>query len=150
VVFYTGCGSVATMASLDAFADEIIRHILTFVSPEDALGSIQLLSHRFHALSNEPLLWKYYCQNSFVYWHPDHGFHEKLTARASSVEWKKLWLERKRGNADVARLLNGILTTKVGQLKKLQKICQLGYDAKDYLLEQCHCHGSAEDVLARR
>jgi F-box protein 21 len=138
------------MASLDAFPDEIIRHILTFVSPEDALGSIQLLSRRFHALGNESLLWKYYCQTSFAYWHPRHGFREKLTARASSVDWKKLWLTRKRGITIVARLLDGVLTTKVGQLKRLQQICEQGYDAKDYLLEQCHCPDSADDVLARR
>ena len=138
------------MVSLDAFPDEIIRHILSFVSPEDTLSSIELLSHRFHHLTNEPLLWKHYCRASFTYWHPDHRLQEKLGARASSVEWKKLWLTRKRGNANVARLLDSVLTTKVGQSKKLQQICRLGYDAKDYLLEQSHCPDSADDALARR
>jgi F-box protein 21 len=138
------------MPSLDIFPDEIIRHILVFVSPEDNLGSVQLISSRLHYLANEPLLWKHYCQTSFRYWHPDHGFEERLAARASSVEWKKLWIARKRGNIKIGRLLDGILSTKVGQLKKLQQICLLGYDAKDFLLEQCHIDESAEDVLARR
>ncbi|KAL2024768.1 hypothetical protein VTK56DRAFT_5589 [Thermocarpiscus australiensis] len=137
-------------SSLEDFPDEIIRHILFFLPPEDNLESFQLLSRRFHHLANESLLWRWHCQSSFRYWHPDHKFHEKLTARASSVDWRGLWIKRKRNNIKVARLLDGVLSTKVGQLKRLQQICELGYDAKDYLLEQCHVDDSAEDVLARR
>ncbi|KAK0713803.1 hypothetical protein B0T26DRAFT_833498 [Lasiosphaeria miniovina] len=137
------------MPSLDIFPDEIIRHVLLFVSPEDTLQSIQLLSRRFYHIGNEALLWKSHCQNSFNYWHPDHRLSTKLAARASSVKWKELWITRKRKNTKVALLLDGILATKVGQLSKLKQICLLGYDAKDYLLEQCHTDDSADDVLAR-
>ncbi|KAK3376009.1 hypothetical protein B0T24DRAFT_617763 [Lasiosphaeria ovina] len=138
------------MPSLDIFPDEIIRHVLLFVSPEDTLQSIQLLSRRFYHIGNEALLWKSHCQNSFNYWHPDHRLSTKLAARASSVKWKELWITRKRKNTKVALLLDDILATKVGQLSKLKQICLLGYDAKDYLLEQCHTDDSADDVLARR
>ncbi|GAB1317248.1 F-box domain-containing protein [Madurella fahalii] len=138
------------MPSLEEFPDEIIRHILLYLPPEDNLENFQLLSRRLHHLANESLLWRWHCRLSFKYWHPDHRLQEKLAARASSVDWKGLWLTRKRSNSKVARLLDGVLSTKVGQLRRLQQICQMGYDAKDYLLDQCHVDESAEDVLARR
>lgn len=138
------------MPSLDDFPDEIIRHVLWFVSPEDNLGVIQALSRRFYHLGNEALLWRHYCRISFTYWNPDHDIEKKFAAIPSSVAWKSLWITRKRSTTKVSRLLDGILSTKVGQLRKLQQICLLGYDAKDYLLEQCHVDESAEDVLARR
>lgn len=138
------------MASLGDCPDEIIRHVLLYVPPEDALLSIQLVSRRFFWLGNEPLLWKHHCRRSFTYWHPDHEFQWKLAERATSIKWKRLWVARKKTNIKVARLLDGVIETKVGQLKRIQQICHMGYDAKDYLLEQCHCDPSAEDFLARR
>ncbi|KAL2258361.1 hypothetical protein VTK26DRAFT_8362 [Humicola hyalothermophila] len=137
-------------SSLEDIPDEIIRHILIYLPPQDALINFQLLSRRFHHLANEALLWRWHCQQSFRYWNPDHRFQEKLTALASSVDWRGLWIKRKRNNNRVARLLDGVLSTKVGYLKRLQQICELGNDAKDYLLEQCHVDESAADFLARR
>lgn len=138
------------MASLELVPDEIIRHILYYIAPEEILSSVQILSRRLHRLANEPLLWKYYCRISFEYWNPEHQFQQKLTLRASEVEWKPLWMERNRRNRRVSYLMDGILATKVGRLHKFGQICMLGYDAKDFLLEQCHTDESAEDVLARR
>jgi F-box protein 21 len=138
------------MASLDSFPDEIIRVVLNFVSPEDNLASVQPLSRRFNHLAEEPLLWRHYCCCTWRHWHPDHKFGDKLAARASSVDWKSLWLWRQRNRVEVARLFDGMLSTRVGQLKSFEQICLKGYDAKDFLLEQCRTDDSAEDVLARR
>jgi F-box protein 21 len=138
------------MPSLEDFPDEIIRHILLYLPPEDNHERFQLVSRRLHHLANESLLWRWHCTTSFNYWHPRHKLREKLAARASSVNWKALWLQRRRSNLEVARLLDEILSSKVGQLSRLQQICELGYDAKDYLLDQCHVDESADDVLARR
>ncbi|KAK3320066.1 hypothetical protein B0T19DRAFT_433759 [Cercophora scortea] len=138
------------MPSLNDCPDEIIRHILSYVSPEDNLASFQRLSRRFHHTGNESLLWKYYCRTSFKYWNPEHQIREKLAAPAATVAWRDLWFTRKRINVRVAEHLRGVLVSKVGQLRKLQQICRVGCDAKDYLLEQCHVDESAEDILARR
>ncbi|KAL2139854.1 hypothetical protein VTI28DRAFT_4617 [Corynascus sepedonium] len=137
-------------SSLEDIPDEIIRHILLYLPPEHTLESFQLISRRYHHLVNEPLLWRWHCQHSFRFWSPEHRLQEKLKALASSVDWKGLWITRKRGNNKAARLLNGVIATKVGQLRRLQGICELGYDVKDYLLEQCHVDESSEDFLARR
>lgn len=137
-------------ASLVDFPDEIIRHILEFVSPEDNLRSIQLICRRLHHVANDALLWRFYCSTTFLYWDPKHQFHEKLQQRASFVKWKQLWLTRKGYNDRIAEWFEGILQSKVGQLTKLRSICLLGYDSKDYLLDQYQCDPEAEDVLARR
>ena len=140
----------AALPSLDVFPEEVIRVILQFVSPEDNLASIQPLSHRFHLIANEPLLWRSYCCRSWQYWHHDHMFREKLAMRATSVDWKGLWIARRRTQAEVSQLFDDMLSTRVGQLQRLKQICLKGYDAKDFLLEQCCTNEHAEDVLARR
>lgn len=136
--------------SLDRVPDEIIQHLLHHVSPEDTLQCFQLLCHRSHRLANEGLLWRYHCRSTFRYWHPDHGFGQKLHAAVASVDWKRLFLLRARRNRTVSQLFDAILKTKVGRLRKIERICRLGYDAKDFLLVQCHAPESAPDVLARR
>ncbi|KAK7428702.1 hypothetical protein QQZ08_004796 [Neonectria magnoliae] len=130
--------------------DEIIQHLLYYVSPEDTLSSFQLLSHRLNRLANEPLLWRYHCQSSFRYWSPEHGFHCRLRERASEVDWKRLFVLRKTRNGQISHLLDEVLATKVGRLNKFEQICRLGYDAKDFLLDQCHNEEPMEDILARR
>ncbi|KAM0231046.1 hypothetical protein ACHAPO_008876 [Fusarium lateritium] len=136
--------------SLLKIPDEIIQHLLYYISPEDNLCSFQFLSHRLRHLANEPLLWRYHCRNSFTFWNPEHNFHRRIRGRASSTPWKEIFLIRKSRNVQVERLLVEILETKVGRLKRFEKVCKLGYDAKDFLLEQCNADDSAEDVLARR
>jgi F-box protein 21 len=137
-------------SSLEDVPDEIIRHILLYLPPEHTIESFQLVSRRYHHLSNESLLWRWHCRSSFRFWHPEHKLSEKLTTLASSVDWRRLWITRKHRNDKAARLLDGVIATKLGQLKRMQGICEMGYDVKDYLLEQCHVDDDAEDVLARR
>lgn len=130
--------------------DEIIHHLLHYISPEDNLGSFQSLSRRFYRLATEPLLWRYHCRSSFQYWHQDHDFPYKLRRRASEVDWRRLFTLRVRQNRLVAELLDGIIATRVGRLERFETIGRLGYDAKDFLLAQCRTDESATDFLARR
>ena len=135
---------------LDQVPDEIIHHLLYYISPEDTLHNFQFLSHRLNRLANESLLWRYHCQKTFRFWNQEHEFQRKLRERASGVDWKGLYILRASRNQHISHLLDDVLATKVGRLKRVEQICQLGYDAKDFLLEQCHADESAEDVLARR
>ncbi|KAI5466479.1 Transglutaminase-like superfamily-domain-containing protein [Mariannaea sp. PMI_226] len=136
--------------SLDQIPDEIIHHLLYYVSPEDTLANFQPVSRRLKLIASEPLLWRYYCRHAFKYWNPDHDLQGKLRGKASDVDWKSLYLLRKRQNGRVSRLLDLILETKVHRLKRIEQIVRLGYDAKDFLLEQCQVDDSSEDILARR
>lgn len=136
--------------SLDQLPDEIIQHLLHYVSPDDTLASFQLVSRRFARVSDEPLIWKYYCVNTFRYWHPEHDFRTKVRLPAFKVGWKRLFVLRRRRHAYVSGLFEGILASKVGRHRRFAQIGELGYDAKDFLLDQCNADDSVEDVLARR
>ncbi|ROW01782.1 hypothetical protein VPNG_07809 [Cytospora leucostoma] len=138
------------MATLESVPDEIIRHILEYLSPEETFANIQLVSKAFNRVANEPLLWKYYCLASFRYWDEEHHLSEKLQLRASQTAWRKLWRRRKRRNTEISRLLDDVITSKVGRLQRIGEICRYGYDAKDLLVAQCRTDDSAGDVLARR
>lgn len=138
--------------ALDSFPNEIILHILHFLPPEDNLLAFQLLSRHLRRVANTPHLWRHHCADAFKYWNPDHEFQQKLRAppSESDVDWKRLFIERKQRNERIALLFDGILSTRLGRLWRFEQICQQGYDAKDFLIEQCRVDEDAEDVLARR
>ncbi|KAI1773755.1 hypothetical protein F4818DRAFT_421656 [Hypoxylon cercidicola] len=138
------------MAFIDSLPDEIVHHILLYVSPEETLSKIALLSKRFNRVAQEPLLWRFYCKASFKYWDSGHRFKERLAGNVRDTDWKRLFLVRLARNACIAHLVDGIITSRVGRLQKIEQVCQYGYDAKDYLLGQCQVPDSTEDVLARR
>ncbi|KAI0969158.1 hypothetical protein F4678DRAFT_474166 [Xylaria arbuscula] len=138
------------MTSLNSLPDELIHHILHYLSPEQTLAAVALVSRRLSDLAHEPLLWKYYCQTGFRYWQAEHRFHDKVHGSLHDVDWKGLYLLRLKRNSRIARLIDGIVASRVSRLDKTEKICQYGYDAKDFLLTQCRIDESAEDVLARR
>ncbi|KAL7620048.1 hypothetical protein AAE478_010597 [Parahypoxylon ruwenzoriense] len=142
--------TMATMASFTSLPDEIVQHILLYVSPEETLTKIALLSKRFNRVAQEPLLWRCYCRGSFKYWDSRHHFKERLRAGVRDTDWRRLFILRLARNACIARLVDGIVASRVSRLQKIEQICQYGYDAKDYLLSQCRAPDSVDDVLARR
>ncbi|UKZ76103.1 hypothetical protein TrVFT333_003799 [Trichoderma virens FT-333] len=135
--------------SLNQVPDEIIGHLLYYLSPHDNLCNIQLVSRRFYHLANEPLLWRHHCRSSFKYWNPRHRFYEKTAALAQETNWKELFIFRSARNRQISALLDEIIRTKVNRVRGFEIIGQIGYDAKDFLLEQCQTPPSAEDGLAR-
>lgn len=138
------------MATIYDMPDEIIRQVIQHVAPHEAFDNCPLVSKTFKRVAFDPLLWKVFCQTSFRFWNPEHDLHKKLLLRASQTPWRDLWRRRKYRNDLIARLLNGIIATKVDRFAKMGRICELGYDAKDYLLEQINTPDSVEDSLARR
>ena len=77
-------------------------------------------------------------------------FREKFLSRDPRVNWMALFLKRRRTNDKVARLLNGVIASRVRRYQKFAQICCLGYDVKDYLLEQTRVSDDVEDALSRR
>lgn len=139
-----------TTPALDVIPDEILQLVLYFISPEENLRGAQLASRRFHRLANEPLLWRYHCRHAFVHWSPAHDITARLAGRVSEVDWKSLFIQRKKTNFYIAQEFDHVVATKLGRSGKYEQICLLGNDAKDFLMEQSHTSDDAEDVLARR
>ncbi|KAI1385216.1 uncharacterized protein F4822DRAFT_337560 [Hypoxylon trugodes] len=138
------------MASLDSLPDEIVHQILLYVSPEETLTKVARLSKRFNRVAQEPLLWRCYCLETFKYWNSEHHFKERLRTHIHDTDWKRLFIQRLIRNNQIVQLVDGIVTSRVSRLQKIEQICQYGYDAKDYLLSQCRVSDNTEDVLARR
>jgi F-box protein 21 len=138
------------MPSLHSLPDELIHQILHYLSPEQTLKTVAILSRRFNRIAHEPLLWKHYCQSNFRYWQSEHHFDDKVHGALHDVDWKGLHVLRLKRNSRIANLIDGIVASRVLRLEKTEQICQYGYDAKDYLLTQCRIDESAEDILARR
>ncbi|KAL7923204.1 Transglutaminase-like superfamily domain-containing protein [Trichoderma austrokoningii] len=136
--------------SLERLPDEMIGHILYYLSPEDNLHGVQLVSRRFYRLANEPLLWRYHCRTCIKYWSPHHRFEQRVAAAAQKTYWKWLYIRRSNLNRQVSSTLDEIIRTKVHRGRGFETISRLGYDAKDVLLEHCQAPTTAEDWIARR
>ncbi|KAI6709260.1 hypothetical protein JHW43_008207 [Diplocarpon mali] len=138
-------------ATLIRLPDEVLRHIVAFCLPADVLLNVQCLSRRFRRLAGEPLLWRYHCRVEFRYWDPKHQIREKLSKNVNDVDWKLLYIHRRKVDIQTTSSLNSILQRQTNRLSMFQSIADHGYDAKDTLLRHCHNTDDAvEDVLARR
>jgi F-box protein 21 len=136
--------------SLTSLPDEVLQHILYFVSPNHVLQNVQRVSKRFYTLGSEPVLWRYHCQAQFKYWDPKHRIGLKFLGCAGNVDWKTLFIHRQKVNSQTTCILDSILQGQVNRIKKFSEIIDFGYDAKDILLQHCRTNEGAEDVLARR
>ncbi|KAI2634634.1 hypothetical protein GGS21DRAFT_112681 [Xylaria nigripes] len=137
------------MPSLGTLPDELIHQILRHIPPEQTLASIALVSRRFNSLTEERLLWRYYCSTSFRYWQPNHCFWDRIRGNLHDVDWKALFLLRLKRNSHIATLLDSIIASRVSRHEKTEQLCRYGYDAKDYLLTQSRVDDSVPDAMAR-
>jgi F-box protein 21 len=130
---------------------ELLSQIFQYISPEENLLSLQLVSRQFRIIANEPLLWRFYCRSTFRYWAPEHELDKKINEQeATKVGWRNLWLERKRNNSRLSGYLDAMIRSTTHRLDRIGAVCSYGFDAKDFLLEQCRTPDDAEDALARR
>ncbi|KAI9822357.1 MAG: hypothetical protein M1827_000076 [Pycnora praestabilis] len=134
--------------SLSGLPNEVIQNILYHLPPHSS-STLQRVSNRFLDITNEPLLWRYYCRTEFKYWNAHHNIREKLAGNVSVVDWKELYIHRANVEHATTSTLNSILAGQTGRIDKFQKIVDLGYDAKDALLRHYHVGDDTEDVLAR-
>lgn len=134
--------------SLDHLPEEILHSILGYSHPLSCAALAQT-SRRFKNVTNEPLLWRLYCQTHYKFWDRKHGIPQKLARPASTVDWRALFVLRYRVDRSVTALLDSILASQTGRIEKFQAVIDLGYDAKDTLLRHSEVEES-EDCLARR
>ncbi|KAF7504116.1 hypothetical protein GJ744_002685 [Endocarpon pusillum] len=133
---------------LESLPDEILRSVCFFLDWHDAI-SLQSTNRRFRDVANEHLLWKYYCQCSFRYWAVSHHIFSKL-ADPSFVQWKQLFKYHHEAEIRTISALQGVISSQRARTPKIESIVELGYDAKDALL-QSHARASeSDDHLARR
>jgi F-box protein 21 len=130
--------------------DEVLQHVLFFVSPNDLLFNVQCISRRFSRLASEPLLWRHHCQVNFTYWDSKHRIRQKFLGNVGDVDWKTLYKHRKMVESETAAVLDSIIDGQVNRIQKFKMIADFGYDAKDTLLKHCRTPETADDVLARR
>jgi len=136
--------------SLAGLPDEVLQHILFYLSPRDILLNIQRVSKQLNGLGSEPLLWRHHCRVEFKYWDSKHRIKQKFMGNVGDVDWKTLFMHRRKVDEQTSEILNSILQGQVNRIKKFHSIGDFGYDAKDALLRHCYASETAEDVLARR
>ncbi|KAJ5738253.1 hypothetical protein N7493_001408 [Penicillium malachiteum] len=134
--------------SLNCLPEEILHSILCVSHPRST-AALEQTSRRFKNVTNEPLLWRYYCKVYYKSWDKKHAISQKLSEPASSTNWKQLFISRFHVDHSVARLLDSILASQTGRIEKFRAVINFGFDAKDTLVRHSRVE-SGEDHLARR
>ncbi|PCH02284.1 Fatty acid hydroxylase [Penicillium occitanis (nom. inval.)] len=136
-------------ATLDDLPDEILHLILHHSEPAQCLA-LERTCRRFRGVTNEPILWRHYCQSRFQYWDAKHNIDDKLRQTPSTVGWKELYAERYFTDWITTKVLDDILSSQSGRINKAQIIIDHGYDVKDTLLRHARASTDLDDYLARR
>jgi F-box protein 21 len=129
--------------------DEVIQNVLFRLDYANALA-LEATCRRFRDVANEPLLWKSFCRNGWKKWHPQHTFKAKLAGN-DFTGWKDLFAERTRTSRETRTLIENIVEQDLDRIPKIERIVELGWDAKDALVEGFRlAHLSERNVLAQR
>ena len=136
------------LASIHGLPNELLQHVLLYVPPLSIIAFEQVCRRFANVVGSYN--WRSLCYTQFRYWDRRHDISAKFEDRGTNIDWKRIYVERHRSHRETSRLLDGILSTQVGRIDKFQKIIDIGYDAKDCLLEQLAVDDGAGDVLARR
>ncbi|KAL5606424.1 hypothetical protein BROUX41_002840 [Berkeleyomyces rouxiae] len=138
------------MAQFSDLPNELIQLIINFIPPEDNLRNVQRVNRLLHFLGSDPKIWRHHC-SLMRYWSPHHEFESKLKQGLSMVNWKKLYLLRRRRNAEAEHLLSSAIESRRGRMLRLEQVSVLGLDVKQYLLDQTSLNLiDRSDALARR
>lgn len=135
--------------SLDCLPEEILHTILCYCHPSSA-AALQRTAHRFKYVTNEPLLWRFYCQAHFKHWDSKHDISQKFSAPTCAIDWKTLYVSRHQIDRITSHLLDSILAGQTGRIEKFRTIVDLGYDIKDTLIRNITSDLETDDCLARR
>ena len=141
---------MTTHAYLTALPTEILEAIFLQLDPRSLLALSQTSSFIKRITSDAPILWRHFCRTTFKSWAPHHNIATKFAGPLSDVDWRKLFIERIKIEKRTLVLLNNVLETQQGRIRRINEIADFGYDAKETLLREIDCPDDAEDVLARR
>lgn len=136
------------MKSLTALPDEVIQSILSYLPPLTTLA-LQQTCRRFANVSNEPLLWKTYCQRAFRWWDKRHQIATRLQD-TSFTTWKDLFALRHETSRATRKAIDHIVAEELGRLDSINIILRAGYDAKDDLLDLFWNASSSDNHLAQK
>ena len=129
--------------------DEIIQNVLFRLNYKTALA-LEVTCRRFRDVANESLLWRSFCRDGWKKWHPRHEITAKL-AGGDFIGWKALFAERARSRKEVQTLIENIVEQDLDRISRVERIVELGWDAKDALVEAFRlAHLSEKDELAQR
>ena len=143
-------GSVDVRMDSSRFAklpDELLEAVIAYLDPRETV-SFGRTSKRGNKLIHEPLVWKRHCMQEYDFWNEQS--RERLRSN-EHADWHALFRARKVQDVEAAKLFEDLLKSVQMRTSRMEKIAEMGYDVKDYLLRQRdETPDDGEDVLARR
>lgn len=136
-----------------AFAElptEMLEAIFLHLDPTSLFTLAQVNRQMKHLTTDSPVIWRHLCRTSFTTWAPHHHIDAKFAAPLSDVDWRTLYMRKRRIEHETKQLLDHVIATQHKRIQCINEIAEFGYDAKETLLRECATPDEAEDVLARR
>ena len=143
----SGANILDMVASLGSLPDEVIQSILNYLPPTTTVA-LQRTCKRFTNVTNERLLWKYYCK-SFRYWNRQRQQHPRFLP-PDFQHWKRIFADRYTTSHRTRTALDHVVGQETGRLNWINHILAIGYEAKDTLLDLYSNAASSPNYLAQR
>lgn len=129
--------------------DEVVSFVLRHLDPISALR-LGRTSRRFRDLTDQPLLWKYYCQSCYRYWSADQNVR-KREVDPNFVGWKDIFSARARSARRSRTILEDVITDPLGRIGKIDQIVDDGdYGVKNELLDAFQQAPNSTNHLAQK
>lgn len=128
--------------------DEVIQTILSYTPPRSVV-SAHATCRRLATIANGPLLWRSFCSSAFKWWDDRHDYKSKLSD-PSFTGWETLYAERHLASQRTREVLARLLHDGEGKLDAIQQLLDIGYDAKDVLIDASQNARSSDSYLAQR
>lgn len=135
-------------ASVNDLPNELLEQVLLFL-PALSIPAFEQTCRRFSKVV-KACNWRRFCRIQFRYWGRNCDEKSRPEDKLVETRWKRIYIERHRTHQETSNLIDSILSSQVGRIDKFQRIVEIGYDAKDCLLQHLATCENASDVLARR
>lgn len=137
-----------SVALLD-LPEELLSNVLIFLPWKDLVATHQTC-RAFSRISKESLIWRKYCLDDYRYWQGEGYLTSLKKAPPASVNWKRLFANRKEQDRALDHDFQSILDSQANRVNTMHHTLLGRYDSKDNLLRQMSVGDEVEDVLARR
>ena len=141
------------MGPCPAFTDlptELLEAIFLSLDPP-SIFALARTSRLIKSLTiDSPVVWRHLCRTGYTIWAPHHNIASKYAGPLGDVDWRTLYMRRRRIDSETKRLIDHVVATQHKRIRCINEIAEFGGDAKETLLRECRCPDDADDMLARR
>lgn len=75
---------------------------------------------------DSPVVWRHLCRTGYTIWAPHHDIASKYAGPLGDVDWRMLYMRRRRIDSETKRLINHVVATQHKRIRCINEIAEFG------------------------